>query len=234
MKITLINGSMRHGSTWHCADAVLQELRKTGDTQVTEFFLPRDMPHFCNGCFSCIYHGEDTCPHASSIQPLVEAMTQADLIVLTSPVYAMDVSGGMKALLDHLCFMWMSHRPNAAMFGKVGLTVVTAAGSGLSHTAKTLKNSLRFWGVKKVYGFSSRVAAMKWSDVSEKTQAKIRRNAEKLAVRIVKSVSARTQRPLFRSFFFRLMAGMQKKNDWNPTDRNHWLAQGWLEGKRPF
>jgi hypothetical protein len=27
------------------------------------------MPHFCTGCFNCIYNGERTCPHAASIGP---------------------------------------------------------------------------------------------------------------------------------------------------------------------
>jgi len=56
----------------------------------------------------------------------------------------------MKALPDHLCFMWMSHRPHPAMFSKVGLTISTTAGAGLSHTAKTLRNSLTFWDVRRI------------------------------------------------------------------------------------
>jgi len=125
MKITVINGNMRRGSTWHTMDLIRQELAKYDETEVTEFFLPKDMPHFCNGCYSCFYNGEDTCPHASYIKPIAEAITESDLIVLTSPVYGFDVSGQMKALIDHLCFMWMSHRPNPKMFNKVGLTVTS-------------------------------------------------------------------------------------------------------------
>ena len=235
MKITVINGTMRHGSTWHCMDAIRQELAKFEQTEVTEFFLPKDMPHFCNGCYSCFYNGEETCPHSAYVKPIVEAMEQADLVVLTSPVYGFDVSGQMKALIDHLCYMWMSHRPNPKMFNKIGLTLTTTAGAGLGHTTKTLKNSLTYWGVKRTYSYKIPVSAMKWSEVSQKNQAKIKEDSQILAKRIYKSVNnaSRLSNPLFRSFFFKLMSTMQKKNDWNKTDRSHWkYAAGLLEAVR--
>lgn len=149
MKIAVVNGNMRHGSTWHCMDAIRDELAKFDDTEVKEYFLPKDLPHFCTGCFSCLSNGEDTCPHAAYTKPITEAMIESDLIILTSPVYGFDVSGQMKTFIDHLCFMWMSHRPNPQMFNKIGLTVSTTAGAGLGHTTKTMRNSLIYWGVKK-------------------------------------------------------------------------------------
>lgn len=82
MKIVVINGNARHGSTWHCKDLFIQSLLKFEVAEITEFTLPRDMPHFCNGCFSCIYHGEHTCPHADKISPIVAALENSDVIVL--------------------------------------------------------------------------------------------------------------------------------------------------------
>lgn len=236
MKIAVINGNMRHGSTWHCMDAIRQELSKIEQTDVTEFFLPKDMPHFCNGCYSCFYNGETTCPHNASVKPIADAITEADLVILTSPVYGFDVSGQMKALIDHLCYMWMSHRPNPKMFNKIGLTLTTTAGAGVGHTTKTLKSSLTYWGVKKTFSYKVPVSAMKWSEVSGKKQAKISKDAQILAKRIYSSVknARKLPNPLFRSFFFSLMAGMQKKNNWNKTDRSHWEVQGWLAGIKPF
>lgn len=236
MKITVINGNMRHGSTWHCMDLLRQQISKLEMVKVTEFSLPKDMPHFCNGCFACIYHGENTCPHSEVVSPIVTALTEADLIILTSPVYAMDVSGQLKALLDHLCFMWMSHRPNPKMFNKVGLTINTTAGAGLSTATKTMQNSLKFWGLKRVFTLKSAVSAMKWDDVTPKKQAQLEKQTAALAKRIVKSVNSieKIPSPFFRRFFFFLMTGMMKKNTWNPTDKNHWESQGWLTGTRPF
>lgn len=236
MKIAVINGNMRHGSTWNCVREIISELQKLDQTDVAEFFLPKDLPHFCNGCFSCIYNGESTCPHRSFVEPIVHALNESDLIILASPVYGFDVSGQMKSLIDHLCYMWISHRPEPKMFDKVALAVTTSAGAGLNHTLKTLKNSLTFWGIKKVYTFKFPVSAMKWSDVTDKKRTKIAKEARKLAAKITKSANniQRSPDPLFRNIFFKMMAGMQKKNNWNKTDRDHWEKLGWLDGSKPF
>jgi multimeric flavodoxin WrbA len=236
MKITVISGNTRHGSTWHCMDLFCRELSKYEELQVREFVLPRDMPHLCAGCFSCFYKGERACPHSEAISPIIEALEEADLIMITSPVYAGDVTGALKALLDHLSFMWLSHRPNPAMFHKVALTIATTAGAGLSHTTKTMKSSLSFWGVKKVYTFKKVVAAMKWEEVSAKNKARIEKRAARLAKKINKTVHNmdRVSYPFIKRLLFQVMKGMQKGNNWNPTDRGHWEKQGWLSGTKPY
>lgn len=230
MNVTVINGSMRHGSTWHCMDMLMQELLRYGKVETTEFFLPKDMPHFCNGCFSCFINGEHTCPHAEAMAPITQAILGADVVILTSSVYAMDVTGQLKALLDHLCYMWMSHRPNADMFNRVGVTIATTAGAGLGHATKTMRNSLKFWGTKRVYSYKNAVSAMKWSDISEKKQRRITKDMATLAKRVARAAdnADKLHAPLFRSFFFWIMKGMMKKNTWNVRDRRHWEDNGWI------
>ena len=231
MKVTIINGNTRHGSTWHSAQVMLQALEQYDTVEKTEFLLPRDMPHFCAGCFSCFYKGEQTCPHAQSVQPIARAILDADVVILTSPVYAVDVTGQMKALLDHLCYMWMSHRPDPRMFGKVGVAVATTAGAGLGHTVKTLRKSLTFWGSARVLSFAHTVSAMKWDDVSEKKRERIQKDAAKAAKRIAEFVrqKGRIRAPLSRCLLMSIMKGMMSKNTWNLRDRKHWEEQGWIK-----
>ncbi len=231
MKVTVINGNNRHGSTWHCMDAIRNELGRYGSVETTEFFLPKDMPHFCNGCFSCFLNGEHTCPHAQSVQPIAAAILEADLVILTSSVYALDVTGQLKALLDHLCYMWMSHRPDPGMFSKVGLTIATTAGAGLGHTSKTMRNSLKFWGAARVLSYKNPISAMKWSDVSEKKRVRLQKDAVRLAKKIAgyTQKAERLSEPLFRRFFFWLMTGMMSRNMWNLQDRKHWEDNGWIK-----
>lgn len=233
MKVTVINGNARRGSTWHSMDAIVQELGRYGGVEKTEFFLPADLPNFCTGCYSCFYKGEQTCPHAQNVQPIAEAILEADVVILTSPVYGMDVTGQMKALLDHLCYMWISHRPNPRMFGKVGLAVATTAGAGLGHTAKTMCHSLKFWGAARVLSCKYAVSAMKWSDVSEKRKARVSKDAMRLAKKIARYVERgdKLRAPLFRSFFMGIMKGMMSKNTWNPRDRQHWEDNGWIKAQ---
>jgi multimeric flavodoxin WrbA len=235
MKVTVINGNARRGSTWHVKEELLAALGNCGEVEATEFTLPKDMPCFCRGCFTCFLKGEDKCPDSGFIGPIVAAMEEADVIVMTSPVYALDVSGELKALLDHLCFMWVSHRPNAKMFKKVGVTVSTTAGMGLRHATKTMKNSLNFWGVKRIFPIKQMVAASKWDEVTEKARNRISKAAAKTAKRAAAAV--RNDRAAHRLFFrllFRLMRGMHKKNEWSRRDKEHWETRGWLSGVNPL
>lgn len=236
MKAVIVNGNMRKGSTWNCMDQVIRELGKYEPVERVEFYLPKDMPDHCLGCFSCFYRGEENCPHSHFTQPIVKEFLEADLIVLTSPVYGMDVSGQMKTFIDHLCYMWMSHRPDPNMFNKIGLSISTTAGAGLGHTTKTMRNSLKFWGVKRIYSFKISSSAMKWSDVTEKRRAKIEKISKVIASKIYKAFKNRDKlsNPIFRSIFFKMMKGMQTKNNWNLKDRDYWESKGWLDGTNPF
>lgn len=236
MKITLINGNMRHGSTWHVSDLVIAALGHHGEQQITEFCLPRDLPHFCNGCYSCFLHGEQTCPHAEYVKPIVDSLLASDLIVLTSPVYGLDVTGQMKAFIDHLCYLWISHRPEEAMFQKLGLVISTTAGIGAVRTSKTMQLCLKYWGIPKIYTLASAVSAMSWEDIPAPKRAMLEKKARAIASRILRAQEhpGLLRKPLFRSLLFSLMAASQKKNGWNPTDRKHWEKRGWLDGVRPF
>lgn len=238
MRITVIHGGRKNGSTYHCAKRFVDEVsrRTENEPEITEFLLSQDAPSYCKGCYSCFQNGENTCPHADKMQPIAEAIKQADIVVLTSPVYAMDVTGQMKTFLDHLCYMWMSHRPAPEMFRKVGVTISTTAGAGLSHTTKTLANSLDFWGVRRVLRFANPVAASSWAEVSEKKRAEIDRKLGHLADCAVSTVRRidRSGARLFTRFFFSLMKGMMKSNTWCKRDRDHWEHRGWLSGTNPF
>lgn len=238
IKVTVIHGCRRGGSTYHCTQQFIEAVRaKTDESlEVSEFFLAQDAPPFCKGCMSCFLNGEGTCPHSEKVQPIVAAMQEADVIVLNSAIYALDVSGQMKTLLDHLCYMWMPHRPNPAMFKKVGVTITTTAGAGLSHATKTLANSLNYWGLLRVFSFKKAISATSWDQITSKKKAKIDREIGKMAGKVVKSVQrANHLRPrTYTRIVFMLMKGMMKNNNWCKRDQNHWKSQGWLDGATPF
>jgi hypothetical protein len=75
---------------------------------------------------------------------------------------------------------------------------------------------------------------MKWDDVAEKKKLEIRSEAEKLEKKAAAAVASKKRSTAFFRFLFTMMKGMQKKNDWNPTDRAHWQEHGWLDGGNPF
>lgn len=108
MKITVINGTEKRGVTCKLKNIFLEQFQSA---EITEYYLPKDCPSFCAGCTSCFMRGEETCKDYLYVNTIEKSLKEADLIVMTSPVYVLHATGAMKALLDHLGYRWMSHRP---------------------------------------------------------------------------------------------------------------------------
>ncbi len=112
--------------------------KKYGDVEFTEFFLPKAMPYFCNGCFNL---GEDKCPNAKYVEPIKEGMRETDGLRFSSPVYFMSESAQIKALLDHFGHIYMSHRPMEEMFSKVAMVIYTLIDSKISSFPMGMRRS---------------------------------------------------------------------------------------------
>ena len=85
MKITVINGTEKHGVTYRMKEIFLEEFRK--DAQITEYYLPKDCPGFCIGCTQCFREKEHLCKDAAYTQRIEKSLLEADLLVFTSPAY---------------------------------------------------------------------------------------------------------------------------------------------------
>ena len=170
MNITIIHGQTHHGVTYTMTEAVLKQL-KAADDEVREFFLPQDGPGFCVGCNACFLKGETHCPDADTVQPIALALEWADVIILDSPNYVMEMSGAMKNLMDHLAYRWVTHRPHGSMFCKVGITVSSSAGAPPNHVINAMAKQLKWLCVSKVYGFPLISNAMDIHELKPKKRA---------------------------------------------------------------
>lgn len=228
MKITIINGQSHKGSTYHIGKMLAEKVG--GD--VTEFFLPKDFGEFCCGCTQCIMKSEESCPHYEKLSPVTKAVDEADLLILTSPVYVYHSTGSMKAWLDHYGWRWIIHRPEESMFSKQAVVISTAAGAGMSSTNKDMKDSLSFWGVPVVYKIGVAVNACSWDEVKPKKMAAIEKQTDKLAKKI-RNTKIKPRVSVKAWFFFTVMH-FANRNGWNPADSEYWKAKGWTEKKRPW
>lgn len=228
MKTVIIHGQSHKGSTYHLARMLTDKL----EGEVKEFFLPRDFGEFCVGCTSCFMKSETMCPHYEKLRPLTEAMYEADVIVLASPVYVYHATGAMKAFLDHYGYRWMVHRPEGTMFKKQGVCISTAAGGGMKSTNKDMADSMFYWGVGKIYKYGLAVRATSWETIDEKTKDKIERKTTALATQL-KANYGRVKPSLKTRGFFFIMSLMQKSG-WNEADSLYWKEKGWTGKKRPW
>lgn len=228
MKITIIHGQSHKGSTYHIARMLAEKL----NGEITEFFLPRDFNSFCVGCTSCFVKSEALCPHYEQLKPITEAIDNADVIILASPVYVYHATGAMKALLDHYGYRWMVHRPEEKMFHKRAVCISTAAGAGMKSTNKDMADSIFFWGVAKTYKYGVGVAAVSWDGVSSRTKARIEKKTTILAKKI--KANEGNIKPTIKTKVFFLVMRMMQKSGWNEADVNYWREKGWLGKVRPW
>jgi multimeric flavodoxin WrbA len=230
-KAILITGTEIKGCTYHLKEAFLQGL---GDAfAVTEFTLPRDMPHFCCGCKVCFFESESRCPHAESVMPIWNALLAADLIVFAAPGYVMRVPGQVKALLEHLGCHWMVHRPDPAMFTKRAAILTQSVGAPNGGAQKDLVTSLSWMGVPSIkrLGFGLMEGVI-WSELSEARKAKMIAKTQAFARQFIDMKPARKSLKTRMLFLMnkQLQQGLLKKAKTLSADNKHWIAQGWLKG----
>ena len=241
MKITIIHGQSHKGSTYHITEQMKNKLSNKSNasnknsessvsTAIYEFFMPADAPDFCVGCFGCIMKGENSCPHQENIQKIVNAIEESDVIIVDSPTYCMEMTGQLKVFFDHLAYMWLSHRPNPAMYAKVGIVVSTAAGAGAKRVSKSISHQLFWLGISKCFQLPVNVNASSWNEVSAEKKNKIEARTDKIAGKAMRKATVGIK----SRFMFTVMRMNQKANTWNPIDKNHWEENGWLGKVRPW
>jgi multimeric flavodoxin WrbA len=234
MKITIIHGQSHKGITYAMVHEVLKYLATESD-EIQEFFLPKDGPGFCMGCTACFLKGEDNCPCADKVQPIARALDWADVIMLDSPNYVMEMCGAMKNLMDHFAYRWVSHRPSGTMFKKIGITLSSSAGAPALHVVRSMAKQLKWMCVSKVYLFPFTSFAMRVNDLKPKKKAELEHKAKQIADKVKKRV-AHPRASLRSKLSFRIFRKMQSSAaaSWNPTDRDWWVKQGWLAKIRPW
>lgn len=232
MKITIIHGQNHKGSSYHIGRMLAEKL--ADKQEITEFFLPKDLNHFCLGCYSCLAD-ETNCPYYSEKKVIADAMEQAEILIFTTPTYCMECSASMKAFMDLFFQYWIPHSPRKYMFTKKAVIISTAAGAGMGKAIAPVKRTLAYWGVpyRKSYGIA--VSATNWDQVSEKKKQKIENDMTRLA-RKVAGAAAGKPSPYIR-FMFLLMASAKKastEDSYDAAEAAYWRANGWLDGKRPW
>ena len=237
MKITVINGTEKHGITYRLKEMFLEPFKDKAE--ITEFYLPKDGPGFCIGCTQCFLTYQDRCKDAACVQKIEKAMLEADLLVFTSPSYVMHTTGAIKALLDHFGYRWMPHRPLKEMFGKRAVIITQALGAGEKSAAKDIKDSLSWWGISYIKNSHFKLMSeIHWDKLPEKKRAAMTKGMASMARKfsaIDYSKPAHTNLITKAKFYaVRMMqTGLGKQNP-EYTDYKYWKANGWLGKARPW
>ena len=211
MKYLIINGSPRKKNTYSIAKHVESKL----GGEFEEIHLIKQKIPLCNGCHKCIMESETKCPHFEIVNPIVEKIKEADGLVVTSPVYAMNVSGLLKNFLDHTAYLY--HRP--PFFDKKALVVVSTAGAGHKKVATYIDETLRHWGINKVYKIT---VACGGKDHLET------KDIDKAAERFKKDTeSKKLHNPKFKDLlYYNLWRVLALREDAIQPDKEYWHSTG--------
>lgn len=230
MKITIIHGQNHRGSSYHIGKMLINKIIE--DKEVKEYFLPKDLNHFCLGCYQCI-EDDTVCPFYDEKYKIMDSVENSDLIIFTTPTYCMRASAPMKSLIDLTFTYWISHSPRKCMFSKKAIVISTSAGMGSKTAIKDITNTMLYWGVPWIKSYGISVQAMNWKDVSDKKKKKIEKDISKLAKQVgkckVPKVGIKTR------FIFNIMRVIQKAG-WgaSPVEKEYWNKNGWIEKRRPW
>lgn len=230
MKIAVINGTEIKGCTYQIKESFLEFLRD--DNEIIEFYLPKDLPHFCCGCKNCFLKSEQLCPHAKYVIPIWQAMLDSDLLVFASPVYALRTTAQMKSLLDHLCVHWMVHRPDDRMFDKKAVILTNAIGIFNSGAQKDIATSLMWLGVSNIKKLGiGLLEGIIWNELSDKRRNIIISKTKELAKRYKNDY--KIHKGIKVGLLFAITKKMHqiftKKEEILSADNQYWVDKGWVK-----
>jgi multimeric flavodoxin WrbA len=135
--VLAINGSPRKdGNTSILIRHIVQELENEGiETETIQ--LGGKKIHGCTACMKCFENRDGKCVIDDDlVNTCIDKMRKADGIILGSPVYFLDVTSEMKALIDRAGFV--SFANGLPLSGKVGNATVAVRRAGASRTADSM------------------------------------------------------------------------------------------------
>lgn len=223
LKILIIHGSPHKGQTYKATMEFLEELGNRIEVEVKHIFLFQEQLELCRGCGICVVSDENRCPNKDDIQMIHTLMQDSDAIIITTPVYAMQVSALVKNFLERSAYI--IHRPS--FFGKWFMSISTQAFSGDKDVAKYLANVMHFWGFNIIPGLRLTLAP-------GDTQKKAIRKKITAAVDQFQAIEKQTRFPVpswkdFMMFRFR-RSGITSKSfsDTFPRDLEYFQENDWL------
>jgi len=126
MKIFAVLGSPRpQGNSSTLARVFLKAARERG-AEITEYLLNQMNFQGCQGCGGCKTKSQ-TCILEDDLTPLLQAVWDADLLVLASPVYFGDLSGQLKCFFDRTYSYFNPDFSCRMPPGKIAVMVLTQA-----------------------------------------------------------------------------------------------------------
>lgn len=187
MKVTNIVGSPRRKSDSAKIALEFCNTAEQNGAKVNTYVLNNMNFKGCQGCYGC-KKGKGTCVLKDDLEAVIEEIGETDILVLSTPVYAMDVPGQVKCFLDRLTSYFEPHEKNTLPLsklpeGKKALFVQTqGADEGMFENVYE-----KYQQYFSMLGFSNvqAIRATGFMDPNQKIDQNILKKAEELALSFV-------------------------------------------------
>ncbi len=224
MKIVLVNGSVKKGTTYEVLQLIEKTLSELGDYEFEYIHMSDTDLDYCKSCFQCFIKGENKCFQYDKSYVFKKQLLEAEGIIFSSPVYAMNISGAMKNFIDSITYLF--HRPEFQT--KKGMAVSTTMGSSAKSSAQYLKSVLKAFGVNEC----STLAVTQFGqsiETSEKLQKQIIKAATKFHNMLNKPAKSPSLKDVLWFNMWKASTQITKERDYE-----HWQSQGWYNSSYYF
>ncbi len=119
--VVIVGSPRKNGNTELLADAFIKGARSVGNTVETISVIGKKIGG-CLGCNACYRDAQHRCALHDDMEVCYKRLSEADVIVIATPIYFYGVSSQLKCLIDRL------HNPirNSFKVKKLGLLAVCA------------------------------------------------------------------------------------------------------------
>jgi len=214
------NGKLIESFSAQLVGHVRAEMARMGEVSFEELYLCDLALPYCKGCYNCFFKGEGSCPHTAVYQPVMEKIREADCLIITSPVYALNVSALVKCFYD--LGAYNHHRPQ--FHTKKALTVSSTMGGYAKKACKYMRDELMHWGFNCVYTLPA--VRMGAAEPTPKMTTACQKAARRL---YTDTASGKLHSPSLRRVFFYQLWRVMSKNDKASADYAYWHNNGFAQ-----
>ncbi len=157
MKVIAVNGSPR--KDWNTAAMLRQALQGSADRgAITELIHLYELDYRgCSSCFACKTRGGPSygrCALQDDLAPVLQRIEKVGALILGSPIYFGQVTGGMRSFLERLLFSYLRYsRSERSLFpGKMDTAWI--------YTMNCPESSLKDTGYDRVFAENERLLKM--------------------------------------------------------------------------
>ena len=222
MKIVIINSSPRkNGATAKILNEISDQLKQSGDMDIATFHLSDLNIGYCKGCCGCYKAGQ--CFIDDDANMLIQAVIEADGLVIGTPNYVSNVSGQLKTFIDRGHFVLPQ-----LLKGKHTLGVVIYENVMGGSVYGVLKNLFVLSGAKTVDKLVVKTAFNANPLADNKLKANVMNKAAKFYDSILKQRSSSLLNRIVHYFAFNMVIKpfvKGKGQDYQGV-RQHWNDRG--------